>query len=398
MSHYLFTSEAVSVGHPDKVADQISDAILDACLREDPDAKVAVETLVGQDLVVLAGEVTTTAHVDYEGVAKRVIREVGYTDPHIGFSDTSARFLVAIHKQSPDIAIGVEEGQGLFKEMGAGDQGLMFGYACEETEELMPLPITLAHRLMQRQCELRFSKTLPYLQPDAKAQVTLEYDRDHLPVRVDTIVISTQHKEGIAHEMIERDMEAMAREVIPDELLDERTIFYINPTGRFVIGGPAGDCGLTGRKPIVDTYGGMARHGGGAFSGKDPSKVDRSAAYAARYVAKNIVAAGLAKRSEIQVAYAIGVPYPVSIRVETFGTGRVSEEKITKVLPDLFDLSPKGIIRMLGLKTPLYQQVAKGCHFGRPELDLPWERTDRALPLLEALGMPRESAAPAAIT
>ncbi len=398
MSHFLFTSEAVSVGHPDKVADQISDAILDACLREDPDSKVAVETLLGRDLVVLAGEVTTTAHIDYEEVAKEVIREIGYTDPQMGFSDSSARFVVEIHKQSPDIAIGVEEGQGIFKEMGAGDQGLMFGYACEDTEELMPLPIILAHRLMKQQCHLRNSGELPYLRPDAKAQVTVEYDSDHLPVRVHTVVISTQHAEEVHHETVERDMEAMARDVIPSELLDTRTIFYVNPTGRFVVGGPAGDCGLTGRKPIVDTYGGMARHGGGAFSGKDPSKVDRSAAYAARYVAKNIVAAGLAKRCEVQVAYAIGVPYPISIKVDTFRTGTVSEEKICQAIPELFDLSPKGIIEMLELKKPLYRPVARGSHFGHPELDLPWEKTDRALPLLEALGIPKGSVASSAVT
>ncbi len=387
MTHSLFTSEAVSCGHPDKIADQVSDAILDACLREDPRSKVACETLVAGNFVLIAGEITTAATIDYEAIARETIREIGYDDPAMGFDYKSCEVKVTIAQQSSDIAMGVNEGDGLFKEQGAGDQGMMFGYACDETKELMPLAAVLSHRLMDAQTSLRRSKQLPYLRPDAKAQVTVEYDEEHIPTRVHTVVISTQHSEEVGHGEIVRDMEAMIRQVVPATMLDDSTLYYINPTGRFVIGGPVGDCGLTGRKIIVDTYGGMARHGGGAFSGKDPSKVDRSAAYAARYVAKTIVAAGLARRCEIQVAYAIGVPHPVSIKVETFGTGTISEKEICEAIPKVFDLSPKGIDEMLRLRRPIYQETATGGHFGRSELDLPWERTDRIAPLLSLLGI-----------
>lgn len=385
MSHFLFTSESVAQGHPDKIADQISDAILDACLREDSHSKVACETLVTTGLVVVAGEITTKAQPNYQEIIRQTIRDIGYTDSALGFDANSCGVLLSINKQSPDIAQGVNEGEGLFKEQGAGDQGLMFGYACDETPELMPMPIMLAHRIVLELSHLRESKTLPYLRPDAKAQVTIEYDENHVPQRLHTVVISTQHAPEVAYETICRDMKALVRNIIPNKFIDENTLFYINPTGRFVQGGPAADCGLTGRKIIVDSYGGMGRHGGGAFSGKDPSKVDRSAAYAARYVAKNVVAAKLAKRCEVQISYAIGVPYPISIKVDTFGTGAVKEELLNHVIPMVFNLSPRGITEMLDLKRPIYQKTAFGGHFGRTDKDFTWERTDRVQALREAL-------------
>lgn len=385
MSNFLFTSESVAEGHPDKVADQISDAILDACLKEDPNSKVACETLVTSGLVIIAGEITTKANVNYQEVARQAISDIGYDDSSLGFDFRSCGVLLSINKQSPDIAQGVNEGEGLFKEQGAGDQGLMFGYACDETSELMPLPIMLAHRIVHELRRLRKSEELSYLRPDAKSQVTIEYNQHHVPQRLHTVVISTQHSPDVSHETICRDMKALVRNIVPPSFIDENTLFYINPTGRFVIGGPVGDCGLTGRKIIVDSYGGMGRHGGGAFSGKDPSKVDRSAAYAARYVAKNIVAAKLAKRCEVQVSYAIGVPHPISVKVDTFGTGTVKEELLNHVIPLVFDLSPKGIIQMLDLKRPIYKKTASGGHFGRSEKEFTWEKTDRTHALLEAL-------------
>ncbi len=384
MSHFLFTSESVSEGHPDKIADQISDAILDACLKEDSNSKVACETMVGSGLVVICGEITTEAQVNYQQVARDTIRQIGYNNSALGFDYQSCGVLTSINKQSPDIAMGVNEGEGLFKEQGAGDQGLMFGFACDETPELMPLPIMMAHQIMRELQRLRHKKILPYLCPDAKTQVTIEYDQNHTPVRLHTVVISTQHTADVSYETICNDMKALVERIAPAHFIDENTLFYINPTGRFVIGGPVGDCGLTGRKIIVDSYGGMGRHGGGAFSGKDPSKVDRSAAYAARYVAKNIVAAKLAKRCEVQVSYAIGVPYPISVKVDTFGTGTVKEELLSHIIPLVFSLSPKGIIEMLNLKRPIYQKTAFGGHFGRTDPEFTWERTDRVEALLEA--------------
>lgn len=385
MGHFLFTSESVAQGHPDKIADQISDAILDACLREDSKSKVACETLVTTGLVVVAGEITTTAHLNYQEIIRETIREIGYDNSEYGFDYRSCGIILSVNKQSPDIAQGVNEGEGLFKEQGAGDQGLMFGYACDETPELMPMPIMLSHRIVHELANLRKSGALKYLRPDAKAQVTIEYNENHVPQRVHTVVISTQHDPDVDYETICQDMKSLVRKVVPNHFLDENTLFYINPTGRFVIGGPAGDCGLTGRKIIVDSYGGMGRHGGGAFSGKDPSKVDRSAAYAARYVAKNIVAAKLAKRCEVQVSYAIGVPYPISVKVDTFGTGVVKEELLNHVIPLVFNLSPKGVSEMLDLKRPLYQKTAFGGHFGRSDPDFTWEKTDRVHALHEAL-------------
>lgn len=384
MSHFLFTSESVAEGHPDKVADQISDAILDACLRGDPDSKVACETMVAKGLVIIAGEITSNAHVNYQEVARNTIRQIGYTDGALGFDSVSCGILTSINKQSPDIAMGVN-GEGMYKEQGAGDQGLMFGYACDETPELMPLPIMLAHRIVRELQRLRHTEQLPYLRPDAKTQVTIEYDGNHIPQRLHTVVISTQHAEEVSYETICADMRTLVERVAPKNFIDKDTLFFINPTGRFVIGGPAGDCGLTGRKIIVDSYGGMGRHGGGAFSGKDPSKVDRSAAYAARYVAKNIVAAKLAKRCEVQVSYAIGVPFPISVKVDTFGTGSVNEDILGKVIPKVFPLSPKGITDMLNLKRPIYQKTAFGGHFGRVEKDFTWEQTDRIQALLDAV-------------
>lgn len=385
MKHYLFTSESVGIGHPDKIADQISDTILDACLLQDPDSKVACETLVSSGLVLLAGEISTQAHLDYQSLVRQTIKDIGYDHPDMGFDYRSCGILLSINKQSPDIALGVNEGEGLYKEQGAGDQGIMFGYACDETPEFMPLPIMLAHQIVRELNRLRKSQTLKYLRPDSKSQVTIEYDEHNRPIRLHTVVISVQHSEDISRENIVKDMKELVARIVPKDFIDENTIFYVNPTGRFVIGGPAGDCGLTGRKIIVDTYGGMGRHGGGAFSGKDPSKVDRSACYAARYVAKNIVAAKLAKRCEVQVSYAIGVPYPISIKVDTFGTGTVSESIISRVIPLVFDLSPKGLIQMLQLKRPIYLQTAFGGHFGRHEKEFTWENTDKIAPLLEMI-------------
>ncbi len=385
MTHFLFTSESVSAGHPDKVADQISDAILDACLTSDPNARVACETLVCRGLVVIAGEITTYATIDYQEVVRKTIQEIGYDDPLMGFDFQSCGIISSISKQSPDIAQGVNESQNVYKEQGAGDQGIMFGYACDETPELMPLPIMLAHKIVRALRFRRQKGTLNYLRPDAKSQVTIEYDENHYPVRLHTVVISTQHKEDVDQAKIAEDMKELVRQITPAHLIDENTLFYVNPTGRFVSGGPAADSGLTGRKIIVDTYGGMGRHGGGAFSGKDPSKVDRSASYAARYIAKNIVAAKLARRCEVQISYAIGVPYPISIKVDTFGTSVVSEDLLSHVIPLVFNLSPKGIIQMLDLKRPIYRQTAYEGHFGRDDANFTWERTDRVQALLDAI-------------
>ncbi len=377
----LFTSESVSEGHPDKVADQISDAVLDAILKEDTQARVACETLVKTGMVLVAGEITTTAWVDLEAIVRETVKEIGYNHSDMGFDWESCAVLNGIGKQSPDIALGVDETSG--HEQGAGDQGLMFGYASNETDVLMPAPITYAHRLVKRQADVRKQGILPWLRPDAKSQVTFRY-KNNKPVGVDAVVLSTQHDPDVSNkDIIEGVREEIIDKVLPSEWLDAKTRYYINPTGRFVIGGPVGDCGLTGRKIIVDTYGGMARHGGGAFSGKDPSKVDRSAAYAGRYVAKNIVAAGLADRCEIQVSYAIGVADPTSISVETFGTAHIDEHKIIQLVRDQFDLRPKGMVTMLDLLRPIYKQTASYGHFGRTETDFSWEKTDKA----EALKM-----------
>lgn len=381
MVHYLFTSESVAQGHPDKVADQISDAILDACLAQDPNSKVACETMVSSGFAIISGEITTKASVNYVEIARDTIKDIGYVDSSSGFDYRTCGILVSINKQSPDIAMGVDETNG--REQGAGDQGLMFGYACDETPELMPMPIMLAHKIVHELRNLRISGELPYLRPDAKSQVTIEYTEDNIPHRLHTVVISTQHSEDVSQETIKKDMKALVQRIVPASFIDDDTLFYINPTGRFVVGGPFGDCGLTGRKIIVDTYGGMGHHGGGAFSGKDPSKVDRSAAYAARYVAKNIVAAKLARRCEVQVSYAIGVPYPISIKVDTFGTSKVKEELLAHVIPMVFDLTPKGIIKMLDLKRPIYRKTAFGGHFGRNDKDFTWEKTDRVEELLQ---------------
>jgi S-adenosylmethionine synthetase len=376
----LFTSESVSEGHPDKVADQISDTILDAYLAGDQNSRVACETLVTTNYCLVAGEVTSHAHVDIEKVVRDTIRQIGYDENGIGF-DNHCQVEVKIHPQSPNISQGVTEGEGLYKEQGAGDQGLMFGYACDETPELMPTPIILAHRLVQKLAELRKNGTLDYIRPDSKSQVTVEYVNGQ-PVRVDTVVLSTQHKEGVPYEQIKRDViDAVIDAVIPSYLLDRETKFFVNPTGLFVIGGPTGDTGLTGRKIIVDSYGGWARHGGGAFSGKDPSKVDRSGAYAARYVAKNIVASGLASKCEVQVAYAIGVAEPVSILVDSFGTSKIGSRELVKLVREVFDLRPKAIIETLRLKRPIYQATAAYGHFGRPSTEdggFTWEETDKA--------------------
>jgi S-adenosylmethionine synthetase len=380
MSEYLFTSESVSEGHPDKVADQISDAVLDAVLREDKHGRVAAETLVNTGLVVLAGEITTYANVDYIQVARDTIKRIGYDSPELGFDYRGSAVMMCYDRQSPDIAQGVNEGQGLDLDQGAGDQGLMFGYACDETPTLMPFPIYYAHRLMERQATLRKDGRLPWLRPDAKSQITCAYDSDTgLPLRIETVVLSTQHSPDIDHKnLTEAVIEDIVKPVLPAHMLTAATKYLINPTGRFVIGGPMGDCGLTGRKIIVDTYGGAAPHGGGAFSGKDPSKVDRSAAYAGRYVAKNIVAAGLARQCQIQVSYAIGVSQPTSIAVDTFGTNRIPNEQIVELVKRHFDLRPKGIIQMLDLLRPIYSKSAAYGHFGREEPEFTWERTDKA--------------------
>ncbi len=387
MSEFLFTSESVSEGHPDKVADQISDAILDAILAQDKTSRVAAETLCNTGLVVLAGEITTTANVDYISVARETIKRIGYDNTEYGIDYKGCAVLVAYDKQSPDISQGVTEGQGLNLDQGAGDQGLMFGYACQETPELMPLPIYLAHRLVERQSELRRDGRLRWLRPDAKSQVTIKYV-DGKPAEIDTVVLSTQHSPEMSHKDIEEAViEQIIKPVLPKEMLAKNIRYLVNPTGRFVIGGPQGDCGLTGRKIIVDTYGGAAPHGGGAFSGKDPSKVDRSAAYAARYVAKNVVAAGLASKCQVQVSYAIGVARPTSIMVTTFGTGKISDEKLEKLIGEHFDLRPKGIVQMLDLLRPIYQKTAAYGHFGREEPEFTWERTDKAAALKAAAGV-----------
>ncbi|MBL6691980.1 MAG: methionine adenosyltransferase [Pseudomonadales bacterium] len=379
-----FTSESVSEGHPDKMADQISDAILDAIIAEDKNARVACETLVKTGMVVVAGEISTTAWIDLEDLCREVILDIGYNSSDVGFDGASCAVLNAIGKQSPDIAMGVDEGAN--KEQGAGDQGLMFGYASDETDVLMPAPITYSHRLVQKQAEVRKSGKLDFLRPDAKSQISLRYDSEGNPVGIDAIVLSTQHSPDVTQETLkEAVMEEIIKPVIPDNWLSAATKYFINPTGNFVIGGPVGDCGLTGRKIIVDTYGGMARHGGGAFSGKDPSKVDRSAAYAGRYVAKNIVAAGLARRCEIQVSYAIGVAEPTSISVNTFGTGKIPEEQIEALVAEYFDLRPKGLIEMLDLKRPIYRKTAAYGHFGREDADFTWEATDKKDALAAAL-------------
>ncbi|MFZ9495899.1 MAG: methionine adenosyltransferase [Candidatus Methylopumilus sp.] len=384
MSEYLFTSESVSEGHPDKVADQISDAILDAILEQDPTARVAAETLTNTGLVVLAGEITTTANVDYIKVARDTIRYIGYDNTDYGIDYKGCAVLVAYDKQSPDIAQGVDGALDDSLDQGAGDQGLMFGYACDETAQLMPMPIWLSHRLMERQSYLRKDGRLPWLRPDAKAQVTLKY-KDHKPYSIDTVVLSTQHDPEVSLETIrESVIEEIIKPILPKELIKGDIKYLVNPTGRFVIGGPQGDCGLTGRKIIVDTYGGSAPHGGGAFSGKDPSKVDRSAAYAARYVAKNIVAAGLASRCLVQISYAIGVARPTSVMVETYGTGKIADNQLTALVLEHFDLRPKGIVKMLDLLRPIYKKTAAYGHFGRDEPEFSWETADKAQALKSA--------------
>lgn len=387
MSKFIFTSESVTEGHPDKVCDMISDAILDACMEQDPMSRVACETTACTGFVLICGEITTKAKVDYEKIARDTIREIGYTDPSLEFDDETSTVLVRLDEQSADIAMGVDRAlearenrmtEEQLEAIGAGDQGMMFGYASNETDGYMPYPIDLAHKLSKKLTEVRKNGTLPYLRPDGKTQVSVEYDKNGKPCRLEAVVLSTQHTEDVSQEQIHRDIRKYVfDEIIPVEMIDENTKFFINPTGRFVIGGPTGDAGLTGRKIIVDTYGGMARHGGGAFSGKDCTKVDRSAAYAARYVAKNLVAAGFADRLEIQLSYAIGVAKPTSILVDTFGTGHVSDGKIEEVIREHFDLRPAGIIKMLDLRRPIYKQTASYGHFGRLDLDLPWERLDK---------------------
>ena len=377
--NFLFTSESVTEGHPDKIADQISDAVLDEVMRQEPKGRVACETLVTTGLVVVAGEITTTAHVNYDELARETVRQVGYDNADYGFDSDTCAVVCTVKRQSPDIAMGVDTG-------GAGDQGLMFGFACDETEELMPMPIQLAHRLTQRLSEVRKHKKVDFLRPDGKSQVTVEY-RDGKPVRVDCVVISTQHSDSVSNEDLRNAvLEYVIKPIVPSRMLDTKTKYHINPTGRFVIGGPMGDAGLTGRKIIVDTYGGYSRHGGGAFSGKDPSKVDRSACYMARYIAKNIVAAGLAKRAEVQLAYAIGVAEPVSVMVDSFGTAVIPEEKITELVRENFSLTPKSIIEALDLRRPIYKPTAAYGHFGRTGTGFTWERTDRADALRKAAG------------
>jgi S-adenosylmethionine synthetase len=386
LKDYVFTSESVNDGHPDKVCDQISDAVLDALLAQDPDSRVACESLIKTGLVVIAGEITSKGKVEFGEIAKQVIRDIGYTTPESGFNCDSCAIVTAIERQSPDISQGVTAGEGLFKEQGAGDQGMMFGFACDETKEYMPFAIYTAHRIGQRLGEARHSGLLPFLRPDGKCQVTVEY-KDGRAVRAHTVVVSTQHTPDVAYGTLkEAIIEEVVKKVVPPEFLDKHTVYYINPTGRFEVGGPQGDCGLTGRKIIVDTYGGYGRHGGGAFSGKDPSKVDRSAAYMARYIAKNLVAAELAARCEVQLAYAIGVAEPVSVLVDTFGTGTIPEDRIAKLVRDTFELKPAGIIETLGLKRPIYRRTASYGHFGRvPEgHHFTWERTDKVSDLRSA--------------
>ena len=385
MSSYVFTSESVSEGHPDKVADQISDAILDAIFEQDNQARVACETMVNTGMVIISGEITTKAWVDMQAVVRKTVKEIGYNHSDMGFDWESCAVITSIDKQSADIAMGVDETSD--HEQGAGDQGLMFGYASNETDVLMPAPITFAHKLVKRQAEVRKNGTLPWLRPDAKSQVTFNYE-NHKPVGIDAVVLSTQHNPDITLEAVrEAVMDEIINPTLPKEWLNKDTKYFINPTGKFVIGGPVGDCGLTGRKIIVDTYGGMARHGGGAFSGKDPSKVDRSAAYAVRYVAKNIVAAGLAERCEIQVSYAIGIAEPTSISVQTFGTGKINDDRIVELIREHFDLKPGGLIRMLDLLRPIYRNAAAYGHFGREEPDFTWEKTDKADALKDAAGV-----------
>jgi len=387
MSSYLFTSESVSEGHPDKVADQISDAVLDAILTQDKTSRVAAETLVKDNMVVLAGEITTGARVNFSEVVRKTIKRIGYNDPTIGFDTHTCTVIVAYGEQSPNIAQGVDEGKGLDLDQGAGDQGLMFGYACDETPQLMPLPIHLAHRLVERQSEIRRDGRLSWLRPDAKSQVTIRYV-DNKPDSIETVVLSTQHQPGLTHKQIEEAViEQIIKPVLPKNLIKGQIKYLVNPTGSFEIGGPKGDCGLTGRKIIVDTYGGSAPHGGGAFSGKDPSKVDRSAAYAARYVAKNIVAAGLATKCLVQVSYAIGVARPTSVMVTTHGTGKISDEKLSELVLKHFDLRPKGIIQMLDLLRPIYEKTAAYGHFGRDEPEFTWEATDKAMALAADAGI-----------
>jgi S-adenosylmethionine synthetase len=387
MSSHLFTSESVSEGHPDKVADQISDAILDAILEQDPHSRVACESMVTTGLAMIAGEITTSAWVDMPDIVRQTIKEIGYNSSDMGFDWQSCAVMTSIDKQSADIAQGVDEGTGLDLDQGAGDQGLMFGYACDETKVLMPMPITYAHRLVKRQAEVRKAGLLPWLRPDAKSQVTIQYE-DDVPKRIEAVVLSSQHSPDISYaDLQEGIMEEIVKPTLPENMVDGKTKYFINPTGRFVIGGPVGDCGVTGRKIIVDSYGGRGSHGGGAFSGKDPSKVDRSSSYMGRYVAKNIVAAGLASTVEVQVAYAIGVARPVSINVKTFGTGKISEARLTELVDEIFDLRPKAIIQQLNLLRPIYHQTAAYGHFGRELPDFTWERTDKVEELKSAAGI-----------
>ena len=395
MAKHLFTSESVTEGHPDKICDNISDAVLDAILAQDPDGRVACETTCITDQIMVMGEITTKAKIDIEKIARDVVCEIGYDSPEKGFDGHTCKVQIAIDKQSPDIALGVDKSYELkegyddsYNLHGAGDQGMMFGYACDETEELMPLSISLSHKLAKQLTNVRKDGTLPYLRPDGKTQVTVEYDESGAPKRVDTSVISSQHSADVSLDQIRSDIvKYVIKPIVPENLLDDDTIIYVNPTGRFVTGGPAGDSGLTGRKIIVDTYGGIGRHGGGCFSGKDPTKVDRSAAYAARYVAKNIVAAGLAKKCEIQIAYAIGVAHPVSVMIDTFGTGIISDDTLSEIVTETFDLRPAAIIDSLDLRRPIYRQLAAYGHMGRTDLDLPWEKTDKAVELKQAAGI-----------
>ncbi len=387
MTDFLFTSESVSEGHPDKVSDQISDAILDAILTQDPKSRVACETLVTTGMAMIAGEITTQARIDYADIVRDTIKEIGYCDASMGFDWETCAVLVSLDRQSPDISQGVTEGEGMFKEQGAGDQGLMFGYACNETPTLMPMPITFAHKLTKRMADIRKTGLVSFLRPDSKSQVSIEYINDK-PIRVDSVVVSSQHTPDVSYDTLkEAIMEEVIKHEIPNELLDEKTKYYINPTGRFVIGGPQGDCGLTGRKIIVDTYGGQGSHGGGAFSGKDPSKVDRSASYMARYIAKNIVAAGLAEKCEVQLAYAIGVAEPVSVLVNAFGTGVIPSNEIARIVQEEFDMRPRAIIEQLDLLRPIYRQTAAYGHFGRELPNFTWERTDRVDSLKNRAGI-----------